>query len=138
MSEFDPRPFFVLTNEYPDHRKIRGLSDKAFRLHITLMALCNKDKSDGAISEFDLNSKGKAPAQELLNAGLIEPTDDPKLFLMHDYLEHQRSADKIQQLSEKRGAAGGKGGKLAMHNRWHVKRGIVNDECRHCQGPSGG
>lgn len=136
MSEFeDKRPYFVLTNEYPDHRKIRHLSDKAFRLHITLLALCNKDKSDGGISDLDLNQFGKKVGEELVKRGLVEATSDPELFLMHDYLEHQRSADQIQELSEKRGTAGGKGGKLAMHNRWHVKRNLINEDCWHCINP---
>ena len=35
----DGRPWIKLTIEYPRHRKIRGLSDRAFRLHVTLLSL---------------------------------------------------------------------------------------------------
>lgn len=130
--EKDKRPYFVLTNEYPRHRKIRGLSDKAFRLHVTLMALCNEDRNDGIISQLDLDQMGKPAGRELLTKKLVHPAADGE-YVLHDYLKHQNSRAEIEKHISEAQKAGAKGGKLSAHKKWHVDRGIVNPDCELCQ-----
>jgi len=88
----DTRPYFTLTNEYPRHRKIRTLSDKAFRLHVELIADCNEAQSDGKFSKHELNMRGTKAGKELIDAGLVEETKDG--YQLHDYLSHQHSRQK--------------------------------------------
>jgi len=130
--EKDKRPYFVLTNEYPRHRKIRGLSDKAFRLHVTLMALCNEDRNDGIISQQDLDALGKPAGKELLTKKLVHAVEGGE-YQLHDYLRHQNSRAEIEELISQAATAGAKGGKKSAHKKWHVDRGIVNPDCDLCQ-----
>lgn len=120
-----------MTNEYPRHRKIRGLSDKAFRLHVTLMALCNEDRNDGIISRQDLEQLGKPAGKELLAKKLVHPVDDTE-FQLHDYLKHQNSRAEIEDFISQAQKSGAKGGKLSAHKQWHVKRNIFNPDCELC------
>lgn len=129
--EKDKRPYFVLTNEYPRHRKIRGLSDKAFRLHVTLLGLCNEDRNDGIISLQDLEQLGKPAGKELLAKQLVQPREGGE-YVLHDYLKHQNSRTEIEEYISQAQKAGAKGGKLSAHNRHHVKRGIFNPDCELC------
>ena len=130
--EKDKRPYFVLTNEYPRHRKIRGLSDKAFRLHVTLMALCNEDRNDGIISQQDLEALGKPAGKELVTRKLVNPLEGGE-YQLHDYLRHQNSRAEIEELISQAATAGAKGGKRSAHNRHHVNKGIKNPDCVLCQ-----
>ncbi|WP_431862702.1 hypothetical protein [Micrococcus terreus] len=128
--ERDPRPYFTVTNEYPRHRKIRALTDRAFRLHITLMALCNEDLNNGVIGPHDLNMLGPKPGKELLDAGLVHTHPDG--YQLHDYLRHQKSAAQVEDHVNKRIEAGARGGTIGMHNRWHVARNKFNPNCVWC------
>lgn len=134
--EKDKRPYFVLTNEYPRHRKIRGLSDKAFRLHVTLLGICNEDRNDGIIGKHDLDMLGHKPGKELLDAGLVHKLEAGD-YRMHDYLRHQNSATEIAELTSQNKEAGAVGGKKSAHLRWHVGRGLVNQDCPLCIAETG-
>lgn len=131
MEDKDRRPFFVLTNEYPRHRKIRGLSDKAFRLHVTLMGLCNEDRNDGIISRADLDMLGTKPGKELIDKQLIHATNDGQ-YQLHDYLKHQNSRTEIEALIADKQAAGRRGGTKSAHKRWHLDRNIIDPNCELC------
>lgn len=141
MQDRDKRPFFVMTNEYPRHRKIRGLSDKAFRLHVNLMALCNEDRNDGVISKQDLEMFGPKAGKELLTARagnnpLVHPLNDGT-YQLHDYLKHQNSRLQIEELVNDRQAAGKRGGTQSAHKRWHVDRGVFSPDCELCPTETG-
>lgn len=128
----DTRPYFTLTNEYPRHRKIRSLSDKAFRLHVELIADCNEAQSDGHFTKDELNMRGEKAGQELVTKGLVEEIDGG--YQLHDYLSHQHSKAQIQAYKAKKVGAGAFG----AHTRHHVKKGVFDPTCNHCQeGPGG-
>jgi len=124
----DTRPWFVLTNEYPRHRKIRGLSDKAFRLHVELIADCNEAKSDGAFTKLELNSRGTKAGQELIAVGLVVVLEDGT-YKLHDYLKHQHSRAQIAKYQSDKSEAGAFG----AHTRHHTKKGVFDISCTHCQ-----
>lgn len=124
----DKRPYFTMTNEYPNHRKIRVLSDKAFRLHVTLMADCNQAKSDGKFSKHELNMLGPKAGKELIERGLVETLKDGE-YQLHDYLDHQHSRAEIEKLQANKAEAGAFG----AHTRHHVKKGVYDISCTHCK-----
>lgn len=132
----DKRPYFVLTNEYPRHRKIRPLSDKAFRLHVTLMGVCNDDRNDGIISKLDLEMLGPKAGKELIDRQLVHAISGGN-YQLHDYLRHQNSRKEIEALSTEKQAAGKLGGKRSAHKKWHVDRGIHNPDCELCMTETG-
>ena len=128
----DTRPYITLTNEYPRHRKIRGLSDAAFRLHVTLMTMANEDRTDGKVLLVDLESRGPKVKKELIDADLVHDLGKDG-FMLHDYLNHQNSSDEIdERINEKRKRAS-TGGKVSAHNRHHVDKGVINPDCELCQ-----
>lgn len=124
----DTRPYFTLTNEYPRHRKIRARSDKAFRLHVELVADCNESKSDGHFTKLELNARGPKAGKELIDAGLVVPLEDGN-YVLHDYLSHQHSKVQIETFQANKAEAGARG----AHVRHHVKKGVVDPGCELCQ-----
>jgi len=122
----DTRPYFTLTNEYPRHRKIRTLSDKAFRLHVELIADCNDAQSDGEFTKHELNMRGIKAGKELIDAGLVEQHDDG--YRLHDYLSHQHSKQQIQAYKASKVVAGERG----AHTRHHIKKGVYDPDCSLC------
>lgn len=106
----DPRTYITVHDGMPEHPKIEGLSDSAFRLLITAWCWCSRQRTDGFIPTASWEKKtwpARARA-ELLAAGLVAAV--PGGYAMHDYTEHQRTAQEIDELSAKRAAAGRKGG----------------------------
>ncbi|MFF5791108.1 hypothetical protein ACFY5D_03570 [Paeniglutamicibacter sp. NPDC012692] len=129
----DKRPYFVLTNEYPRHRKVRGLSDKAFRLHITLLGICNEDLNDGIIGKHDLNMLGPGPGKELLTAKLVYDNGGGT-YRMHDYVKHQNTAAEVKHMLSERAESGRRGGIKSAHTRNHVNKGVTDPNCPLCPG----
>lgn len=127
----DTRPYITLTNEYPRHRKIRGLSDAAFRLHVTLMTMANEDRTDGVVLPVDLESRGAKVKKELIDADLVHDLGKDG-FVLHDYLKHQNSSDEIEEYKQEKLKRASNGGKVSAHNRHHVDKGIVNPNCELC------
>jgi hypothetical protein len=105
----DPRAFIRLHNGMPDHPKIEGLSDAAFRALITLWCWCSEHLTDGHVTEASWNRRAGAAGEELIAAGLAHRVEDG--YVMHDYLEHQSSRAEVEALVEKRREAGAKGGR---------------------------
>lgn len=106
----DTRTYITLHDGMPDHPKVEALSDAAFRLLVTMWCWCSRHLTDGAVPATTWAKRGTPRTrQELVSAGLAE-IDGAGIVHMHDYLEHQRSADEVRELSAKRAAAGSKGG----------------------------
>lgn len=130
----DDRTYIKLHDGMPDHPKIDGLSDKAFRLLIETWCWCSRHLTDGAIPRSTWVKRGTPKTRrELVTAGLIMEAGH-ELFA-HDYLEHQRSAEAVAEIRETKRRAG----TLGNHNRWHKPRGVIDQNCPHCvpQGPNG-
>ena len=106
----DPRTYITVHDGMPEHPKVEGLSDGAFRLLVTCWCWCSRNLTDGFIASASWDKRGTPKARrELIEAGLIERTEGG--VQMHDYLEHQRSAEQVADLRNKRAEAGSKGGK---------------------------
>lgn len=111
VSRKDERTYIRLHDGMPDHPKIVGLSDAAFRLYIEALCWCSRHLTDGRIPPAALRKLGAVKtARELEAAGLLLAAGGGH-WEVHDYLRHQRSAAEVEELREKRRAAGSKGGK---------------------------
>ena len=101
-----------LDDAYDEHPKIIGLSDKAFRAHVSAMCYCGRNLTDGLVP------KAKIPrrvAAELEEAGLIHCEN--KGYRLHDWLEHNPSADEVEEKRRVRAESGRKGGKATQAKR---------------------
>ena len=126
-SEKDERTYIRVHDGMPDHPKVEALSDKAFRLLIATWCWCSRHLTDGRVPLAVWRKRGTPKARrELVDAGLVEMHDDH--VMMHDYLDHQRSAEEVAE----RKAAKRRAGALGNHNRWHVPRGVYDEQCPVC------
>ena len=132
MDDRDPRPYFTVANEFPRHWKVRQLSDTAFRLYIEILADCNQYRTDGELSNREINIRGTKAAKELVAAGLVEKHSTTK-YIVHDYLKHQKSRKQLSELSENRSEAA----VFGNHVKHHVKKGVVKEGCPHCPTETG-
>lgn len=92
-----------------EHPKVEGLSDKAFRALIELWCYCGRQRSDGIVTEKRWRNVRVPVRKELVDNGLADPIGDGLGVVMHDYTDHQRSREQIDELSAKRQEAARKG-----------------------------
>ena len=110
----DTRTYITVHDGMPENPKVEVLSDAAFRAIVELWCWCSRNRTDGRIPAAVWVKRVPAKARkELLRDLIVTDGDD---FAVHDYLEHQRSAQEIDELSQKRAAAGKKGGKAKATN----------------------
>ena len=102
----------------PEHPKIEGLSDKAFRALFDLWCYCGRNRTDGIVTGKRWKATATKNARdELVKAGLAEPMGLGGGYLMHDFVGpdgHQRTRAEIDELSAKRSESG----KKAATARW--------------------
>ena len=138
-------PYLNIDDGMDEHPKIEGLSDAAFRLHVSAMLYAARRGTDGAIPRAKArrlsDTASDAVAGELVRADVWhdigEGCDDsrtclagqPGRYVLHDFLQWNHSADWWDKRSEDQAANGSK----AMHRRWHVRRNIFREDCKHCQ-----
>jgi hypothetical protein len=114
-------------DQYPIHRKVSGLSDRAFRLHTTAVFWSSRNGTDGFIDADDLDdvcpkvrpaqrfaaecvqrrvwhpsgetcASAKCPAHvDNRPADSSGPVDNRPGWVIHDYLEYQPSARKVTE-----------------------------------------
>ena len=117
----DERLFFKLHNGFPEHPKTIELSDKAFRQLVEAWCYCSRNLNDGFLTKaqflrfFSPKSRG-----ELVAVGFIR--EEENQYVMHDYLEHQQSAQQVSDLRERRRLAGSKGGKAKANGLASAKQ----------------
>ena len=127
LPDFDGRPTVRIVNTMPEHPKVVGLSDKAFRLYIEAICYCSRQESDGHVTDVMMRRMGVPKMiKELVDAGLLNKAAGG--YEVHDYLKHQRSADEIKSYRESRSDAGA----LGAHKRWHVPNRKLVKDCPHC------
>lgn len=127
LPEFDTRPSIRISNTAPEHTKIVGLSDKAFRVWVETLCYCSRQENNGKISKPAMKRQGSSRVvSELVTAGLLVPTPDG--FTVHDYLRHNRSAAEIQSFRESKSESGA----LGAHKRWHIPRRQISKDCTYC------
>lgn len=114
-SDKDTRTYVRIHDGMPDHPKVDGLSDAAFRLLVTVWCWCSRHLTDGAVPAATWQKRGREKVRaELIAAGLVDLREDGSVY-MHDYTDHQRTAEEVNRIREARREAGRKGG-LAKAN----------------------
>jgi hypothetical protein len=105
-------PWVRFDDHFPVNRKVDGLSDTAFRLHVSAIFWCARNLTDGVVPEEDLElvtARVRAPARfgtELVRRGLWHeagfqcdsedcPPSGPNGWVIHDYWEYQPSKSKV-------------------------------------------
>jgi hypothetical protein len=118
-------PWVRFDDQYPIHRKVSGLSDRAFRLHATAVFWSSRNGTDGFVDAGDLDDvcprvrqaerfaaecvirrlwhladekcdSAKCPAHvDNRPAGESGAVDNRRGWIIHDYLEYQPSARKV-------------------------------------------
>ncbi len=96
--------FAQFDDAFADHRKVAGLSDAAFRLHVAGILYCSRHLTDGFIDGIEVprlvRRFRKAALTELVEAGLWR--DQAELgFVIHDYLDWNPSRDVVLERKEK-------------------------------------
>jgi hypothetical protein len=121
----DDRTYIRLHDGFDENPKIAGLSDKEFRTYIEALCYSARNLTDGRIS-FAVARKLAPPRvwATLVKAGLMEHHHEH--YSVHDYLEHQRSAEQVRQLRAARREAGKRGGQ-AKANALASARGVASD-----------
>lgn len=123
-------------DRYPWHRKVRGLSDAAFRMDVSAVCWCAENLTDGVIeAEFlalvsDVRNARKAAA-ELVRAGRWHDADHeceacppitPGAHVIHDYLDYNPTREKVERDRESRRKAGEIGGRASGASRANAKQ----------------
>lgn len=144
-------PWVRFDDQFATHRKVDGLSDTAFRLHVAAIFWCARNLMDGFVPEGDLDlvcARVRAPARfaaECVRRGLWHDARrdcpspdcpapaDGEGWVIHDYFQYQPRKEEV--LAERSGKSDG--GKLGNHRRWHAERGVTDPACGYCRKPSG-
>lgn len=125
---FDERPFVRLDHGMPENPKVAGLTDAGFRLYIEVLCWCSRQETDGLVPEANMKRLGPTRAvTEVVRAGLVDRLDLGG-FVVHDYLEHQRSKAEIDAFRASRSDRG----KSGNHQRWHIARRKYDKDCEFC------
>ena len=127
LPDFDTRPSIRICNTAPEHEKIVGLSDRAFRVWVETICYCSRQETDGKITEAAMRRQGQPKViRELVSAGLLEAI--PEGYIVHDYLRHNRSKAEIQSFRESKAESG----QMGAHKRWHIPRRQFSKDCQFC------
>lgn len=125
-------------------RKVRGLSDAAWRLYVSAIIDCCAEGSEGVVEGWALRellpSHHEDHVRELLRRDLLHdapgctsetclgsqglPVSDSDLYVIHDFGQWQMTREEWD--ARKRAS------EQANHKRWHVDRGIRKEGCRLC------
>jgi hypothetical protein len=115
------RLFFKLHNGFPEHPKAFELSDKAFRQLIEAWCYCSRNLNDGQLTNAQFLKLFSAKSRkELLTVGFVKASGFG--YEMHDYLEHQQSAEEVENRRTARAMAGSKGGKAKANGLASAKQ----------------
>jgi len=89
-----------IDDSFPNHPKIVGLSDKAFRIHISGLCYCGTYLTDGFVPMTIAARFANEDMQyivELTKAGLWREAPQDNGFHIHDYLAHQTSKTQVEE-----------------------------------------
>ena len=90
-----------IDDSFPDHPKIIGLTDSAFRAHIQGLCYCGRFLTDGFIPSAAIGKIGALEAIErLVEAGLWQEEPSASGYLIYGYLDHQTSKKQVEEKRE--------------------------------------
>ena len=111
-------PWVNLDDQYPEHPKVDGLSDGAFRLNTAAICYCNRQQTNGIVSAVMVPRLiprfRKTYVQELVDRMLWHDLGDGAAYELHDFLDWNRSREQIAEDRAKNSINGRKG----AEKRW--------------------
>lgn len=132
-------PWARLEDRFPAHRKVRRLSDAAFRLHVSAICWCAEQLTDGVIADSEIGmvsdvKRPRAAAAELERAGLWhrttrepaeneqrttrEPRENEPTWVIHDYTDYNPSREQVIKERAQ---------KTARQQRWRERKAAAVD-----------
>lgn len=114
-------PWARFDDRFPSNRKIRLLSDGAFRLYVSAICWSAENLTDGVITKAELRlvADVKSPrtrAQELVEAGLWEELPGVG-WRIHDYHDYNPTAEQVRADRK---------AKSARQQRWRARKSGEN------------
>jgi len=107
-----------IDTRFPNHPKVLDIGPFGEALWLRGMCYAGEHLTDGFIPTRYItrmgDMKGLTVADVLVGAGLWAKTQGG--YVIHDYLDWQRSRDEVADISSKRAASGSKGGKQRASN----------------------
>lgn len=109
-------PWVRFDDQFPLHRKVKGLSDAAFRLHAEAIFWCARNLTDGFVPTEDISDVASArrphkSIPELVRRDMWASNGDG--WQIHDYLDFQPSKMKVEHERK---------AKAERQARWMAKR----------------
>ena len=122
--------WFKVDDQLAFHRKVVRAGNPAMGLWVRAGSWSAGAEQDGHVPNEIISALGGSPSQikRLVDVGLWTKSRDGYQF--HDWHIFQPSAQDLQLAREKESESGVKGN----HQKWHVRRGIVNPDCVLCDG----
>ncbi|MFE5871611.1 hypothetical protein ACFQ6V_23605 [Streptomyces roseifaciens] len=110
-------PWVRFDDRFPSNRKVRLLSDSAFRLYVSAICWSAENLTDGVVKTKELRlvadvKNASKRAQELVDSGLWVPVPGTG-WRIHDYHEYQPTAEQVCADRE---------AKTARQKRWRDKK----------------
>lgn len=90
-----------LDDQFPEHPRIVGLSDKAFRLHVAAICVTARKLTDGHINNHDgrmllaMTKASRKHVVELLESGVWQMNGDG--YVIRDYLDYNPPASVVKE-----------------------------------------
>ena len=125
--------YLRLYDDFAEHPKVLRLSDRALRVHIAALCYSSRNATNGHIPKKALASFGGTPkhSAELTGLNIWEPGDGG--WVIHDYLEYQRSKAQIDAEREAARKRMGQNRKRSGEVRANIERSsgeVRNPEVR--------
>jgi hypothetical protein len=110
-------PWARFDDRFPSNRKVRLLSDGAFRLYVSAICWSAENLTDGVIKTAELRLVAdvratRTRAKELVEAGLFEDLNGAG-WKIHDYHEYNPTAEQVRADRAQR---------TARQQRWRAKK----------------
>ncbi|WP_185932509.1 hypothetical protein [Streptomyces sp. WAC 01325] len=110
-------PWARLDDRFPSNRKVRLLSDGAFRLYVSAICWSAENLTDGVVKTAELRlvadvRAARTRAKELVEAGLFEVLEGVG-WKIHDYHEYNPTAEQVRA---------DRAAKSARQQRWRDKQ----------------
>ena len=97
-----------MDDQFPDHKKVAGLSDGAFRLHVAGICYCARHLTDGLIEAEEVprlvRKYRKSSLDELIERGIWKAATiecAPVAYEIHDYLQWNDSRETVLERRER-------------------------------------
>lgn len=119
-------PWVMFDDQFPEHPKIDGLTDSAFRLHVAGICYSNRQLTDGTVPADQVRRLvprfRRRALDELVARRLWIAVDGD--YQIHDYLQWNKSRAEVladrERLRKARSDAGKKGAAARWGTRWQT------------------